>query len=354
MERGEAAGGALPERFGFEFRGNGAEFFRIWIVNLALSLVTLGVYSAWAKVRTQRYFYGNTYIAGHALDYDASPWRILLGRTIALALFLSYSLSVSIWQRSLPLWYLLFGFALPWLINSSLRFNARNTTYRNIRFNFTGTYVGALVAYILWSILGYATLGILMPQARKERDYFFVNHHAYAGKPFETSFSTLSIYLVYAAGIAVFLVLGVGVGAAFALVPLLRHGLGLAQKSGLAWLMPFGISLYFVFIFTTASTFIDTMSFNLSVNNARLEKQQLRARLSPWVVTWIKITNLALTLATLGIFYPWARVRLARYETTRLALVLASNLEEFTSELDRAQSAVGEEIAGFFDLGIGL
>ncbi|MED5348372.1 MAG: DUF898 family protein, partial [Pseudomonadota bacterium] len=42
----------------FQFHGEGGEFFRIWIVNLVLSIVTLGIYSAWAKVRTKRYFYG--------------------------------------------------------------------------------------------------------------------------------------------------------------------------------------------------------------------------------------------------------------------------------------------------------
>ena len=35
----------------FRFHGNGAEYFRIWIVNFLLTLLTLGVYSAWAKVR---------------------------------------------------------------------------------------------------------------------------------------------------------------------------------------------------------------------------------------------------------------------------------------------------------------
>ncbi|MCS6766168.1 MAG: DUF898 domain-containing protein, partial [Candidatus Protistobacter heckmanni] len=36
----------LPLRF----TGSGAEYFRIWIVNLSLSVLTLGIYSAWAKV----------------------------------------------------------------------------------------------------------------------------------------------------------------------------------------------------------------------------------------------------------------------------------------------------------------
>jgi uncharacterized membrane protein YjgN (DUF898 family) len=39
----------------FEFRGTGGEYFRIWIVNLLLTILTLGIYSAWAKVRQLRY-----------------------------------------------------------------------------------------------------------------------------------------------------------------------------------------------------------------------------------------------------------------------------------------------------------
>jgi hypothetical protein len=43
-----------------QFTGSAREYFRIWIVNLFFTLVTLGVYSAWAKVRKKRYLYGNT------------------------------------------------------------------------------------------------------------------------------------------------------------------------------------------------------------------------------------------------------------------------------------------------------
>ena len=60
-----------PGEYPFVFRGTGGEYFGIWIVNLALTVITLGIYSAWAKVRTRRYFYGNTYVAGHAFDYHA-------------------------------------------------------------------------------------------------------------------------------------------------------------------------------------------------------------------------------------------------------------------------------------------
>ncbi|MDR1854861.1 MAG: DUF898 domain-containing protein, partial [Azoarcus sp.] len=38
-----------------QFTGSGGEYFRIWIVNLLLSILTLGIYSAWAKVRREQY-----------------------------------------------------------------------------------------------------------------------------------------------------------------------------------------------------------------------------------------------------------------------------------------------------------
>src|ERR1700761_2385520 len=82
-------------RHPFEFQGSGGEYFKIWIVNLALSIITLGIFSAWAKVRTRRYFLGNTVLAGHSFDYHGQPLRILLGRIIALVLLGGYSLSVN-------------------------------------------------------------------------------------------------------------------------------------------------------------------------------------------------------------------------------------------------------------------
>ncbi|MGB0697285.1 MAG: DUF898 family protein [Rhodospirillaceae bacterium] len=71
---------AVPIRF----TGTGEEYFRIWIVNTLLTLATLGIYSAWAKVRRLRYFYGNTYIERFGFDYHARPIDILKGRLIVV------------------------------------------------------------------------------------------------------------------------------------------------------------------------------------------------------------------------------------------------------------------------------
>ncbi|MDR3346857.1 MAG: DUF898 domain-containing protein, partial [Campylobacteraceae bacterium] len=55
MENSYQAAPKVFENTRFEFRGNATDFFAIWFVNLLLSLITLGIYSPWAKVRNNQY-----------------------------------------------------------------------------------------------------------------------------------------------------------------------------------------------------------------------------------------------------------------------------------------------------------
>jgi len=120
----------------FEFKGTGTEYFGIWIVNILLTIVTLGIFSAWAKVRNKQYFYGNTFLEGSSFEYTAQPMQILKGRIIAVVFFVLYNIAASYAPTiGLALGLLLFVLA-PWVIMKSLAFNARYSQYRNIRFGF--------------------------------------------------------------------------------------------------------------------------------------------------------------------------------------------------------------------------
>jgi hypothetical protein len=101
----------LPKIEKFTFTGSGSEYFRIWIVNLLLTIVTLGIYSAWAKVRKMRYFYGSTRLAGSSFEYHGDPIAILKGRLIAAALFIVYTI-VSGYSLTAQMVMLV---PLPWL-----------------------------------------------------------------------------------------------------------------------------------------------------------------------------------------------------------------------------------------------
>ena len=167
----------------FTFTGTAREYFGIWIVNVLLTIITLGVYSAWAKVRRQRYFYGNTWLAGANFDYHARPVRILIGRMIVLAVLVAYNLALQFQPILGGLIAVALIFAAPWFIMRGLRFNARVTSYRNIRFDFTGKYGGGFLAYVLGVALIYGSGGILAPLASQWMWGYTLDNLRYADRP---------------------------------------------------------------------------------------------------------------------------------------------------------------------------
>ncbi len=122
-----------------KFHGRGGEFFGIWIVNILLSIITLGIYSAWAKVRTKKYLHGNTEIAGERFEYLATPIQILIGRIVAFVCVVIWVVSSQFFPVFSGGLVILFLLVMPWLIRNNIRFDTRMTRYRNVRFDFTGS-----------------------------------------------------------------------------------------------------------------------------------------------------------------------------------------------------------------------
>ncbi|MFM7460216.1 MAG: YjgN family protein [Burkholderiales bacterium] len=154
------------ERHQFRFTGDAREYFRIWIVNLFLTLVTLGIYSAWAKVRKKRYFYGHTWLANSNFDYHGQPIAILKGRLIAAAFFSSYYLASHYIPRFGTAMLLALMLLAPWFIVRSMAFNARYSSYRNVRFGFRAEYFDALKA--IWPLLLVPIITLFLPKLDPE------------------------------------------------------------------------------------------------------------------------------------------------------------------------------------------
>lgn len=129
---------AVERRHALRFSGSGSEYFRIWIVNLLLTLVTLGLYYPFAKVRRLRYFYGNTTVAGHAIDFHGSPWRMLRGYLLVGLLFVLYSMASNVSPLAAVVALAAVAAVWPALLHGSLRFRLANTSWRSLRFRFTG------------------------------------------------------------------------------------------------------------------------------------------------------------------------------------------------------------------------
>ncbi len=58
---------AQPLRFSFS--GRGRDYLSLWLSNWILTIATLGIFSAWAKVRRLQYVHQNTLLGGSALVF---------------------------------------------------------------------------------------------------------------------------------------------------------------------------------------------------------------------------------------------------------------------------------------------
>lgn len=324
-----------PDKIPFEFRGSGSEYFRIWLVNILLSIITLGIYSAWAKVRKNQYLYGNTRIGGASFEYLAKPSKILKGRLIVAGFFLLQG----VLSKALPIagavLSITFVIALPWLVIRSLAFNARNSSLRNIRFAFNGSYKEAAKAYLLWPMVAMLTLGFLFPYAYFRQRKFMVENSGYGTSGFKFNathrdYSRIFLDLLVPVLLGGLLILG----SFFLFLPLI---------------ILVALTLY-LYVFAC----ISVKTGNLLYNSSSLAGHRFEADMKLKDYFVLVLTNSLATAVTFGLFHPWAKVRSLRYKVEHLKLAPEGDFDGFVAESRRQISAVGSEATDFMDIDFGL
>ena len=339
------------------FNGRGAEYFGIWIVNLLLTIVTLGIYSSWAKVRRLRYFYRHTEVAGSTFDFHGQPLRMFYGRLIALGMLLLYSYSIRLHSMVTLLVIVLLALMLPWLLRNSLRFRLYNTSWRGTRFHFKGTLAGAYRVFLLNGFLTFITLYLLTPFAH-QRLKAYQHDNSWFGRTRCSFHATVGrFYIVYllllAAIVAVFAVIGLtGIFGIIMSINSARHG---EHGDPSAFIRTVFIAYATaILIGVSIGPAFHALISNLIWNSTRIGEHRLECHISPYRLAWITISNTVLLVITLGLFTPWAAVRLAKYQLESVQLLPVSDLQEFVDAEPERLGAVGEEAATAFDFDISL
>tara|TARA_Y100001960_G_scaffold327941_1_gene415539 strand:- start:157 stop:1335 length:1179 start_codon:yes stop_codon:yes gene_type:complete len=380
------------------FHGRGGEFFGIWIVNILLSIVTLGIYSAWAKVRTKRYFYGNTHVGGDNFEYHAKPMQILKGRIVALAVVLIWSISSQFFPVASMVLLLVFYVALPWLLWSNARFDSAMTSYRNVHFSFTaplkdayvtllGRGVGALLilaiytgilvaaasvstaaAIVMW--LGFfAVMAVVYAWVVAGAHSFFANGYQYGDWKLSAEIKTGFFLKTYCKA----MIIGVMSAAAFAIVAVIivfggadfsqLHLSDLSQVGQSAGAFAgFAVVYAAMIVLTIALTAYTTTrvrNYVFSQLVAQQEEQsetafRFASTMSVSSYMGLVISNFLLQVVTLGLARPWVMVRTSRYLAERTAVVGNMALLVAVDQDSDVKSAITDEVAQAFDLGIGI
>ena len=334
---------ARSRTLSFSFTGNAKEYFGIWIVNTLLRIVTLGIYSPWAKVRKRRYFYGNTVLDDASFDYLADPLAILKGWFIAGAFFGLYSFASRTSPIASVVMMLVFMGLYPWVIVRSRIFNLRNSSHRNIRFSFKPDYQTAYEVYLGWSLVVPLTLGILAPYVMYRQRRFLVENSAYGTTFFKFDAAPKQYYRAFLP--------------MFLLVPLLAAavaGMAFLPKTAIGAVPALGFTVILFATYAILWLYIPTVITNVTWSATSIGGHRFQSRLRVRDLAWIHISSALAVLCSLGLLAPWAAVRLARYRLNKLTLSGVGRLDSIVATESEAMGATGEELGDMVGFELGL
>ncbi len=335
----------------FEFRGTGGEFFRIWIVNIMLTIVTFGIYSAWAKVRTNRYLYANTYLNHSSFEYHAEPIKILIGRLIVVALYGLFLISSQFsgnFYIATPI-FIIFILAIPLLFRQAIAFRLKNTSYRNIPFRYHASIFSFYKFFIIHFFLNMLTFGFAFPYTYARYKALIIDNASYGNGNFSFSGKASYLYSMFLKFFAVMMILGMASSVIFGTMS--EH----EDQAINTILMIFIVVGYIALLIVMAlmQGIVDAIISNWIRNHTMLKSANLKGEMSPIRLGVIVFTNMLLVVLTLGIYYPWAKVRYLKYVMENTA-INCQDYDQFISTGYEKSSAFAEETVDFLDIDLGL
>ena len=347
MAEGENASPARALRP--EFTGSGAEYFRVWVVNLLFSLLTLGIYSAWAKVRKKKYLYGNTRLDGDSFDYFARPETILKGRIVAVAALIAYALAGELHPESRFAFWAVAAVAAPWVIVRSLIFNARNSAWRGLRFHFNGTPGGAARVFLGLLAVTVVTLGLAYPWFVARRKRFVLGNHALGSSRFGCEVSTASFYWLYlrAALMQIGLLMPVGALAFYAVQSLRAY----PTLAPVVFALPV-IAAYAAY--AVVYGYLQARTTNLLWNGAYGPGLRFASDLRARKLIGIYFGNILAAVLSVGLLIPWAVVRTLKYRLSCLQVIVEQETVHQADPAFARVGATGQELGDFFNLDLGI
>ncbi len=387
--RGLPEPSATIESTPVEFSGTGSEYFRIWIVNLLLIMVTLGIYYPWAKVRKLKYFYNNTHVDRHALAFHGEPKKMLRGTLIAGVLFSIYSVAAEFSFTAGSIAFLILIGIAPVLFRAAMRFRLANTSWRGMRMRFAA--VDLKEAYMVIGLplgmffaIGLSLTFLADPHQIKSigvpaslsalllifiamtlaLPYFFwrlkrYQHNNYAWGPLRAEYRSAvgASYKVF--GRTALMVLAISALFVIVVWLLMPSGAGsLRGPRGLSSLAGLLIPLFFVFI--ALINILPRAYFTASMQNLLWSRTgnryfRFKSELAATRFMALQLKNYLLILITLGLYWPFAVINTKRMQLEAISLKSRIALDRLSDAVRaRENDAAGDMAADIFGFDMGL
>jgi uncharacterized membrane protein YjgN (DUF898 family) len=337
------------------FHGTGGALFGIYLRNILLTLVTLGVYYLWGKNRLRTYLAGQCEFEGDRFAWHGTGRELFLGALKVLVVlvpivFLAYVAPV-LWKSpgtqvvGQVMTLVVYSFLIPLGMVGVRRYRFSRLSWRGIRFSFRGRVRDFLKLFWRGSVLTGLTLGLYAPYFQTQtRKFFFENtYFGNARFTFSGKWSDLFGRLLLA-----LLVAGVGfVVAAFSAslsVDLIRFSQS-ARSTGpgafnrmIAAAVPsvaigvlVAIVAYFWYLAYRHRYFWSHTSFGTAT---------FRSTMTAAKLLWQTFSNLLLLAVTVGLAVPWVMIRNIRFTLANIALVGSVDLKSIAQEAQTAGATV--------------
>jgi uncharacterized membrane protein YjgN (DUF898 family) len=345
------------------FRGDGSTLFGITLVNLFLTVVTLGIYLFWGKVKARKYVFGQLEFEGDRFGYHATGKELLIG-WLKVALVLGILFGAQNAGRFLldgPVAFVLevigsvaFVVLLPIATVASRRFRLSRTSWRGIRFSFRGRARDFLKLYFRGTFLTAITFGLYYPFFMNEAQRFLMSRTYFGNTRFDydgEGREMLKIYLLTR-----FLPLLVATLVALA-------GIAFAWSSAMATQDPRAVFLAIavtgplaVLIFLGTWPWFTAARDRYVWSRTTFATARFRSTVTAGRLYRLYLGDIVRLVFTLGFALPWVVVRHVRFRCANLFVEGPLDLAAIQQEA-QAASAVGEGLGDFFgilELDLGL
>jgi uncharacterized membrane protein YjgN (DUF898 family) len=389
------------------FSGRGGEYFRVWIVNVLLSIVTLGLYTPVARRRTARYFFDHTVVAGNPLEFTAQLRKMVFGFVIFVLLYVAYKIARDTGQTTAASIFILAAAVMaPYIWGSAMRFRLGNTRWRGLQLQFSASWKEVYLAS--WPIFAMAAVWVLVTFALRSLAPEMPTPRLPAGPrgapnpamnlPHVTPEMWAAIALGVVLSVLCFIRLefnyksllvlrgGIGnqrgrwkpvygdfvkiwaatIGVFIASVLLVSGLLGLlglmlgASQSMFSNMRGMGpmvvvfitlafmvVALALVLASAPARAYREARMFRLIWSNVGLSQvARFKCALKARSFVLLRLKNILLTLLTLGLYRPFARVSEYRMKTDSVTLHVKGGLDQLVGQLARQQKeGLGDALA---------
>jgi uncharacterized membrane protein YjgN (DUF898 family) len=307
-----------PVSHRLRFHGTGGELFGIFLQCVLFTVITLGIYSFWAKVKTRKYIWGQTEFAGDRLGFHGTGTELLLGWLKAAFLFGGFagftSLLPMLWNHpgAVPLGKILLFVGVLLLVPiariGAMRYRLSRTSWRGIRLSFIGEYRPFLGLSLRGLLLTALTAGLYYPIYQTNVRSYLVNHSSFGSCRFRFDGDGRELT-------------GRFVRAVLLSLPTL----------GLIW-------IWYI---------AQRRRFNW--DHTSFAGARFRSTVTGKDLLSLYAGNLMIIVLSLGLALPWATVRTKRYDLDHLVLEGLVDLDRITQQAQNATPAA-DELAGFLDV----